>query len=165
MKVYKVKEVNTHGGSLRVYATKNKNKKRDKSVNKYIELERKQKLDKIETYFKFAKDVENIKENSLKRINKILEDEKKIIGYGAPAKATTVLNYFGLDENHFSYTIDDNLLKQNKYIPGTNIQIKSISEIEGMSFDYILVLAWNFFDSIKENNKKIFKKSRFIKLK
>lgn len=165
MKVYKVKEVNTHGGSLRVYATKNKNKKRDKSVNKYIELERKQKLDKIETYFKFAKDVENIKENSLKRINKILEDEKKIVGYGAPAKATTVLNYFGLDENHFSYTIDDNLLKQNKYIPGTNIQIKSISEIEGMSFDYILVLAWNFFDSIKENNKKIFKKSRFIKLK
>ena len=52
MKVYKVKAVNTHGGSLRVYATKNKNKKRDKSVNKYIELERKQKLDKIETYFK-----------------------------------------------------------------------------------------------------------------
>ena len=50
MKIYKVKEVDTHGGSLRVYATKNKNKKLHTSVNKYIELEKKNKLDKIDTY-------------------------------------------------------------------------------------------------------------------
>ena len=57
MKVYKVKEVNTHGGSLRVYATKDKNKRLHKSVNQFIKLEKENKLDKIETYYKFAKDV------------------------------------------------------------------------------------------------------------
>ena len=83
MKVYKVKEVDTHGGSLRVYTTKNKNKRLDKSVNKYIELEKKNKLDKIETYYQFAKNVENIKTNSLENIKEILENNQKIIGYGA----------------------------------------------------------------------------------
>ena len=125
MKVYKVKEVDTHGGSLRVYATKNKNKRLDKSVKKYIELEKKNKLDKIETYNKFAKDVDNIKANSLKNIKKILLDGKKIIGYGAPAKATTVLNYFGINEDFFEYVLEDSEIKHNKFIPETNIQIKS----------------------------------------
>ena len=59
MKVYKVEEVNTHGGSLRVYATMNKNKRAHKSLREYIEIEKKNKLDKIETYYKFASDVEN----------------------------------------------------------------------------------------------------------
>ena len=63
LKVYKVKEVDTHGGSLRVYTTKNKKKRLHKSIKQYIELEKKIKLDKIETYYKFAKDIENIKHN------------------------------------------------------------------------------------------------------
>jgi len=165
MKVYKVKEVDTHGGSLRVYTTKNRNKRLHKSVNQYIELEKKNKLDKIETYFKFAKDVESIKINSLKNLNKILSENKNIIGYGAPAKATTVLNYFGIDNKYFQYVIDDSEIKHNKYIPKTNIQIKSKNDINVNDYDYILVLAWNFYDSIKKNNKVQFPNSEFIKLK
>ena len=165
MKVYKVKEVDTHGGSLRVYATKNKNKRLHQSVNQYIQLEKKNKLDKIETYFKFAKDVENIKINSLKNIKQILSENKNIIGYGAPAKATTVLNYFGINDKYFKYVLDDSEIKHNKYIPETNIQIKSKNDIDVNKYDYILVLAWNFFDSIVKNNEKKYKKSKFIKLK
>ena len=165
LKVYKVKEVDTHGGSLRVYATKNKNKRMDKSVSKYVELEKKNKLDKHSTYLEFAKKVEDTKKQSLEMISQIKLEDKRIIGYGAPAKATTILNYFGLSDKDLEYTVDDNSLKQNKFIPGTDIQIKNIEDIKPNNYDYVLVLAWNFFDSIKKNNKKIFSNSKFIKLK
>jgi hypothetical protein len=165
MKVYKVKEVDTHGGSLRVYATKNKNKRLDNSVKKYIELEKRNKLDKIETYYRFAKNVENIKSSSLKKIKEILENNEKIIGYGAPAKATTVLNYFGINDSYFKYVLEDSEIKQNKYIPETNIQIKSKKSVNVDKYEYILVLAWNFFDAIVQNNQAEFQKSKFIKLK
>ena len=165
MKVYKVKEVNTHGGSLRVYATKNKNKRMHKSVSQYIQLEKKYKLDEHQTYLKFAKKVADTKKKSLAMIDNIKTEKKKIIGFGAPAKATTILNYFGLSDKDFLFTIDENLLKQNKFIPETNIEIKDINEVNPDSYDYVIVLAWNFFDSIKSNNKSIFANSKFIKLK
>ncbi len=165
MKVYKVKEVDTHGGSLRVYTTKNKNKRIHKSISQYIVLEKKNKLDKIETYYKFAKDVENIKSKSLKKINSILSENKTIIGYGAPAKATTVLNYFGINNSHFKYIVDDNELKQNLFVPETGIKITKSSSIKPENFDYVLVLAWNFFELIKNQQQKYFSKSKFIKLK
>ena len=165
MKVYKVEEVDTHGGSLRVYTTKNKKKRIHESVNNYIKLEKKNKLDKIETYYDFAKNVEKIKQKSLSNIKNILSDGKNIIGYGAPAKATTVLNYFGINDKYFKYVLDDSLIKQNKFIPETNIQIKSKDSLKTDKYDYVLVLAWNFFDSIVKNNKQDFKKSKFIKLK
>ena len=101
MKVYKVKEVNTHGGSLRVYATKNKEKRIHKSVSEYLEIEKKNRLDKYQTYLKFSEKVQDTKEQSLEMINQIKLEKKKIIGFGAPAKATTVLNYFGLNEKDF----------------------------------------------------------------
>jgi len=165
MKVYKVKEVDTHGGSLRVYATKDKNRRQHKSVNHYIELEKKNKLDKIETYYKFAKDVKKVKVDSLNNIKKILSENKKILGYGAPAKATTILNYFGLNENYFKYVIDDSEIKHGKYIPETNIQIISKDDVDTEDYEFVLVLAWNFYDSIVKNNKSNFKNSKFIKLK
>ena len=165
MKVYKVKEVDTHGGSLRVYATKDKNKRTHKSVSQYLEIEKEHKLDVLSTYLEFAKKVEDAKRKSLEMIHQIKLEEKKIIGFGAPAKATTVLNYFGLSDKDFLFTIDENTLKQNKFIPGTNIQIKNIDDVKKGDYDYILVLAWNFFDLIKKNNKKKFNNSKFIKLK
>lgn len=165
LKVYKVEEVDTHGGSLRIYASKNKKKRLHQSVGQFIEMEKRKKLDKIETYYKFAKDVEQIKIDSLNKINEILSNKNKIIGYGAPAKATTVLNYFGINSNHFEYVLEDSEIKHNKFIPETNIQIKSKDNINVDNYEYILVLAWNFFDSIVENNKLNFKNSKFIKLK
>ena len=165
LKIYKVEEVETHGGSLRIYTTKNKSKRVHRSVNQLVALEKKFKLDKYSTYLKFSKKVEKTKKQSLEMINKIKSDGNKIIGYGALAKATTILNYFGLNENDFQFTVDDNSLKQNKFIPGTNIQIKSINDIDANHYSYVLVLAWNFFDAIKKSNKKVFHNSKFIKLK
>ena len=165
LKVYKVEEVDTHGGSLRVYTTKNKSKKIHSSISKYLKLEKANKLDAIETYIEFAENVKKIKKSSLSKINKIISENKKIIGYGAPAKATTVLNYFGIDNSYFEFVLDDSEIKHNKFIPGTNIQIKSKETLDIDNYEYILVLAWNFFDSIVKNNRKTYNKSKFIKLK
>ena len=165
LKVYKVKEVDTHGGSLRVYTSKNKDKRVDKSVRQYIELEKKNKLDNIDTYYKFAKKVELTKIHSLQKINEVLSKNKNIVGYGAPAKATTILNYFGLNDHHFKFVLEDSIVKHKKFIPGTNIKIISKKDISSKNIDYILVLAWNFFEQIVLDNKKEFPNSTFIKLK
>jgi|SaaInlStandDraft_1057018.scaffolds.fasta_scaffold17351_2 nucleoside-diphosphate-sugar epimerase/2-polyprenyl-3-methyl-5-hydroxy-6-metoxy-1,4-benzoquinol methylase/dTDP-4-dehydrorhamnose 3,5-epimerase-like enzyme len=166
MKVYKVKEVDTHGGSLRVYTTKNKNKRLHKSVNKYIKIEKKNKMDSFETYKKFAIEVENVKQESLDKIKNIISNNKNIVGYGAPAKATTILNYFGLSDNEIEFTLDDNSLKHNKIIPGTNIEIFKPSDLKSQKkLDYIIVLAWNFYDQIKEKMQPVFPDTKFIKLK
>lgn len=166
MKVYKVKEVDTHGGSLRVYTTKNKNKRLHKSVNEYIKLEKKNKMDSFETYQKFAIEVESVKQESLDKIKNIILNNKNIVGYGAPAKATTILNYFGLSDNEIQFTLDDNSLKHNKIIPGTNIEIFKPSDLKTRKkIDYIIVLAWNFYDQIKEKMQPVFPDTKFIKLK
>ena len=87
----------------------------------------------------------------------MFSNKNKIIGYGAPAKATTVLNYFGINSNHFEYVLEDSEIKHNKFIPETNIQIKSKDDINVDNYEYILVLAWNFFNDIKENNSELSK--------
>ena len=165
LKIYKIQEVETHGGSIRVYASKNKDVKIQSSVKQFVELEKKSKLDKEETYNNFSIKIRDLKNNSIQKINNLLLENRKIIGYGAPAKATTVLNYFGINNKHFEYTIDDNFLKQNKFIPGTNIQIKNTKDINTEDYDNVVVLAWNFYDEIKRKNSKVFKNAKFLKLK
>jgi hypothetical protein len=77
---------------------------------------------------------------------------KTIVGYGSPAKATTVLNYYGINSESIDYIIEDNELKHNLFLPGMRIPIKSKSEALTNPPDYILVLAWNFLEDIKKNN-------------
>ena len=122
-------------------------------------------LDKIETYFKFADSVKKIKSDSLSRINKITSKKKNIVGYGAPAKATTILNYFGINDNYFKYVIEDSKMKHDKFIPETNIKIIDKDKIDTKTVDTVIVLAWNFFDDIKRINQKYFPNAEFIKLK
>jgi hypothetical protein len=74
---------------------------------------------------------------------------KNIYGFGAPAKATTALNYFGI-EKYFNGVFEDNELKYNKYIPGTNLKI--LKKNNKLSIDCLIVFAWNFFNDIKKNN-------------
>ena len=78
---------------------------------------------------------------------------KNIVGFGAPAKATTAINYFNIGD-FFDYIIEDNKLKHNKYVPGTNIKILSKENIK-YKINCLIVLAWNFFEEIKNNNKDI----------
>ena len=155
-KIYKVEKIGTHGGSIRIYVKKNKKIKTDKSVYKLLKEEEKFGINKFKTYQEFGKKIQNIRRNVIHNINKLFKENKRIVGYGSPAKATTALNFFGIS-NEIECIIEDNKLKQGKFVPGVNIPIVSKEKIK-KSPDCILVLAWNFFEEIKNNNKSLSKK-------
>jgi len=147
-------KINTHGGSLRIYIkNKNKNNKINSSVNKILEEEKTFGILNYNIFIEFQRKVENIKNNVLKNIKDLKRKNKNIVGFGAPAKATTAINYFNIGD-FFDYIIEDNKLKHNKYVPGTNIKILSKENIK-YKINCLIVLAWNFFEEIKKNNKDI----------
>ena len=160
-KIYRSERIETHGGSIRVYISKDKNKKVEKSVSKLIADENKFGIKKFETYKKFGEKVYKIRENILKNFNKLKKDHKKIIGYGAPAKATTALNFYGISDQ-IDFIVEDNSLKHNKFIPGVKIPIKSKKIVKNKN-NTMVVLAWNFFNDIKKNNSNLSK--NFINIK
>ena len=160
-KIINVEKINTHGGSLRVYIKKDKNSKVEKSVRDLLKEEEKFGLKRYETYLTFANKIYKIKNNVKKNIKKLKLNDKKIIGYGSPAKATTALNFFGIS-NEIDSIIEDNKLKQGKFLPGVKIPIVSKDELKTKT-DCLLVLAWNFFKDIKKQNINLAKKIISIK--
>jgi nucleoside-diphosphate-sugar epimerase/2-polyprenyl-3-methyl-5-hydroxy-6-metoxy-1,4-benzoquinol methylase len=161
IKLFKVEKINTHGGSIRVYLKKDKSQKIDKSVPAMLKKEYEFGLKKYETYEKFGKKINILRNNFIRNINKFIRENGKLIAYGAPAKATTALNFFGV-KDQIKYIIEDNKLKHNKIVPGVNIPIYSKKKLKKKA-DNILVLAWNFFKEIKDNNKSLSK--NFINIK
>ena len=160
-KIVKAEKINTHGGSIRIYVKKDMKVKIDKSINKIIKEEIDYGINKFKTYQNFGEKVYKIRENVIKNINQLKKDGKKIIGFGAPAKATTALNFFGISDQ-IDFIVEDNKLKHNKFIPGVKIPIVSKNKVNGKG-DTILVLAWNFFEDIKKNNKTL--SDNFINIK
>ena len=151
--IYKSEKIDTHGGSIRVYIKKDKNIKVENSVKTMLQEENNFGIKKYETYRKFGENVYKIRDNVLKNIKKLKNKNKKIIGFGAPAKATTALNFFGI-KDEIDFIVEDNKLKHNKFIPGVKIEIKNKSQIKSND-NILLVLAWNFFNHIKDNNKNL----------
>ncbi len=154
-KIIRSERVNTHGGSLRVYIKKDRYAKVEKSVNQMLNEEEKFGIKNYKTYQEFGKKVYKIRDNVRNNIKKIKSKNKLIIGYGAPAKATTALNFFGIS-NEIDYIIEDNKLKHNKFIPGVKIPIKAKPKLISKN-NILIVLAWNFFNDIKNSNSKISK--------
>ena len=149
-KIYRSEKINTHGGSIRIYIKKNNKTKIEKSVKKMLQEEENFGIKNFKTYQKFGKKVYEIRNNVLKNIKELKENKKNIIGYGAPAKATTALNFFGISDE-IDYIIEDNKFKHNKFIPGVKIPIKNKKNVKNKK-NALLVLAWNFFEDIKKNN-------------
>jgi len=161
LKIFKVEKINTHGGSIRVYVSKDKEILVDESVKTTLQEEEEFGLRDISTYIEFGKKIESLKKEVVKNIGILKKNYSSIVGYGAPAKATTALNFFNISKE-IDYIIEDNKLKYGKYIPGVNIKIVSKKEINNKD-QVILVLAWNFFDEIKRNNNDLL--NDFINIK
>ena len=152
-KIVKSERVNTHGGSLRVYIKKDKKAKIDNSVKKMLKEEENFGIKKFKTYQTFGEKVYEIRQNVRRNLKKLKDQNNLVIGYGAPAKATTALNFFGIS-NEIDYVVEDNKLKHNKFIPGVGIPIKNKSKIKSKD-NVLIVLAWNFFNDIKKNNHNL----------
>lgn len=159
MEIFDLKKVNSHGGSLRIFVKRVGGKHIVQGIVKdYINNELKLGLNNIRTYKKFAKKIEDNKNKLISLLKKLKTQGRTIIGYGAPAKGNTLLNYFKIGPEILDYIVDDSIYKQGLYTPGTHIQILPFEKIEETKPDYIFILAWNFAQPLM-NKLSDFKKS------
>ena len=155
LKIYDAEEINTHGGSLRLYIAKDNSKKINSNVYKLINKEVSFGITKFSTYQRFGEKLNIIRKNVKSNLEKLAQ-KYDLIGYGSPAKATTALNFYNIDNSLIKFILEDNILKNKKIIPGCNIPIKL--KTDNLSFikpTKIIVLAWNFYEYIKKKNAHI----------
>ena len=159
LRIVKLENVELHGGSLRYHIIHDNNNKfkTSRSLKNQIKTEMKMGLHKYSTYKKFAKNVLQLKKSLIKIFKEIKSKKGKIIGYGASAKAVTVVNYCNLNENFFDYFIDTTSSKIGKYLPGTKIIVKKYDKSKLDKKAFYFLGAWNFKDEIFTKEKKLLK--------
>ena len=152
--MFDVEEIPTHGGSLRVYLrhAEDVSKPTTKTVEELRSREIGAGYTNIKFYSTFDEKVKETKRKLLEFLIKTKQDNKSIVGYGAPGKGNTLLNYCGIRTDFIDYTVDRNVYKQGKYLPGTHIPIYHPGKIKETKPDYVLILPWNFKDEIISQN-------------
>jgi SAM-dependent methyltransferase len=149
LEVYDVEQLSTHGGSLRVFAQHSGGSHRERpAVEQMLETERAEGLRTVERYAVFAERVEESKRALLELLVELRRSGKQIVGYGAPGKGNTLLNYCGIRTDFLDYTVDRNPYKHGRFTPGTHIPIHPVERIDETRPDYILVLPWNLVAEI-----------------
>jgi hypothetical protein len=152
MTIFDVEELWTHGGSLRIYARPTADSSRPIG-ERVIELRAREEaagLRDIATYTAYEEQVRETKRQLLDLLIAAKRDGKSIVGYGAPGKGNTLLNYCGIREDFLDFTVDRNPYKQGRFLPGTHIPIHAPERIDEARPDLILILPWNFKDEILE---------------
>jgi hypothetical protein len=150
--LFDVEELPTHGGSLRIYARHQEDDSKPVS-KRAIELREREiaaGFTKMETYADFEERVKETKRKLLEFLIHARREGKSVVGYGAPGKGNTLLNYCGIRTDFVDYTVDRNPYKQGKFLPGTHIPILHPDKISETQPDYILILPWNLKDEIRQ---------------
>ena len=151
LKVFDVEQLTTHGGSLRVFACHDGlERPRSSNCDKVIGAERAAGLDRIEAYDHFAETVVDIKCRLLEFLIEARGANKVVVGYGAPAKGNTLLNYCGIGPELVRYTVDRSPHKQSLFLPGVQIPIHAPEHIFETKPNYVLILPWNLKDEVTE---------------
>ncbi len=152
--IFDIENVASHGGSLRVFIKKQAGPyKISDRVHQFLRNEEAWGCRRDAPYHAFAGRVAEVKREIVGLINRLKAEGKRIAGYGAPAKATTIVNYCSLNSSQIDYVIDDNPLKQNRLVPGAKIPIVASTYLKTKPTDYLLIFAWNFADEIIQRLK------------
>jgi len=148
--LFDVEELWTHGGSLRVYGRPAADTARPVSSAVRMLRGREESLGfrEMSTYRHFEEQVRETKRRILELLIPLRRAGKRVVGYGAPGKGNTLLNYCGIRSDLLEFTVDRNPYKQGKFLPGTHIPILAPEHIEEVKPDYIFILPWNFKDEI-----------------
>ncbi len=152
MKLFDVEELPTHGGSLRIYAA------HQEDVSKTIgprakELKSREQaagFGRLDHYLSFGPVVEATKRKLLTFLIAAKQEGKRVVGYGAPAKGNTLLNYCGVRTDLMEYTVDRSPHKQGHFLPGVHIPIYGPERIKQTRPDYVLILPWNIRTEVME---------------
>ncbi len=157
LEAYDYEKISTHGGSIRLYVKKRNNMKFKKS-NRLILIKKKEKKLKLNSFQNLKKldaKAKNLKSKLHIFLKKIKKNNLKLIGYGAAAKAVTMIKYMNINNDEMPYIIDKSQTKINKYIPNTNIKIKGFNFLKKYDPDYVLVFVWNINKEVESSIKKI----------
>tara|TARA_Y100000768_G_scaffold236298_1_gene178698 strand:- start:1632 stop:2867 length:1236 start_codon:yes stop_codon:yes gene_type:complete len=161
LEIIDTKEIPTHGGSIRVYAAKKGRFKKSKNVEKQIKKERKYLNTK--SFEKFKKKIIKSKLDLFNLIKKIKSNNQKIYGIGAPSRASTLINYVGLNQDMIDCVLEINgSHKIGHYIPGTKIPILNENIIAKNKPEFLILFSWHIKDELKKNLKKKGFKGKFI---
>jgi hypothetical protein len=155
--VFDVEELASHGGSLRVFArhTRDESKPVGDRVAKVLADEKAAGLDDLAAYASFAEQVRETKRALLEFLIDVKREGKTVVGYGAPGKGNTLLNYCGIRTDFLDFTVDRNPYKHGRFTPGTRIPIHPPERIREAKPDYLLILPWNLKDEIIEQESYI----------
>lgn len=153
LRLFDVRELPTHGGSLRIYACHDDDKSHPTHERTADLLRREAEggYQDLATYSNFAAKVTKVKRALLDFLIAAKNEGKQVVGYGAPGKGNTLLNYCGIREDFLDYTVDRNPHKQGTYTPGTRIPIYDPAKILETKPDYVLILPWNLTQEITRN--------------
>jgi hypothetical protein len=151
LRVVDVEELDTHGGSLRLYAQPEENGGEPTArVKAVLEAEEAAGLHTVAGYQGFGRAVAQIKNDLLGFLVNAAREGKSVVGYGAPGKGNTLLNHCGIRADLLAYTVDRNPAKQGKFLPGTRIPIYPPEQLARTRPDYVLVLPWNLREEISQ---------------
>ncbi|MCE5229776.1 class I SAM-dependent methyltransferase [bacterium] len=152
--LFDVEELPTHGGSLRIYGrhAEDSVKPLTERVFQMRADEETAGLNTLGAYRAFDEQVKETKRKILAFLIEARRAGKTIVGYGAPGKGNTLLNYCGIRTDFIDFTVDRNTFKQGKFLPGTRIPIHHPDMIRNAQPDYLFILPWNFKDEIIEQN-------------
>jgi SAM-dependent methyltransferase len=143
-------------GSVRFFARNigQRSEEISRAVFDMIKYEESKGFDKVETYLKYAERVAETRSRLLDMLNRLKNEGKTIIGYGASGRGTIIMNYCGIDNRYLDYVVDDAPAKQGFYTPGTHVQIKSWDYGENAKFpDYAVLFAWAFTEEVIKKRK------------
>jgi len=156
-----VKRVPIHGGSLRVYFEPVD--RPGAAVTALLAEERSLGLDKHDYFARFAERVESFKHDALELLKKVKSSGARLAAYGAPAKGAVLLNYLGVGPETIDFTVDRNVHKQGKFMPGRHIPIHAPEKLAAEMPEYAVILPWNFRDEIVRQQQAYREKGgRFI---
>ncbi|MGB0632601.1 MAG: methyltransferase domain-containing protein [Alphaproteobacteria bacterium] len=153
LELFAAERVSSHGGSLRGYVQKvGGPHPAGGTVDTLIDIEKRLGLDRSATLKEFGARIDGLRDRFIATLRDLTDTGKSIAGYGAPAKATTLLHHFGIEPGTLKYIIDDSPLKQGLYSPGQHIPVVSSDILSENPPDILVILAWNFADVIIKNN-------------
>jgi hypothetical protein len=154
LRLFDVEQIPTHGGSLRIYAchAEDDHHPSEPAVVKLRNEEISRGLTDIRSYRDFEARVKDTKRKLLKFLIEVRGAGKSVVGYGAPGKGNTLLNYCGIRTDFLDYTVDRSPHKQGRYTPGTHIPILAPERIRETRPDYVLILPWNLRHEITQQH-------------
>ena len=148
--LFDVEELTTHGGSIRIFGRHTEDKSKE-ITNQVVELLKREKdtgMESLDYYSEFEEKVKETKRKLVAFLIKAKREGKTIVGYGAPGKGNTLLNYCGIRTDFIDYTVDRSPHKQGNFLPGTHIPIYHPDKIKMTKPDYVLILPWNLKNEI-----------------